>query len=89
MGFDTAVLYFFFVAKKGDEDVVKQWEKAAQKVVTTSNKYKHLSAGMTSNNLIAEEVKRMGSETAPMIVGSIAFTDHFRRRNLFQVYLFS
>uniref|UniRef100_A0A914URL5 SSD domain-containing protein n=1 Tax=Plectus sambesii TaxID=2011161 RepID=A0A914URL5_9BILA len=70
--FKAAVLNFFIVVKKTDEDLMKMWEKAALKVVA-SGKYKHLDAGLLSDNLSAEEVQRMGSETAPLLAGSIVF----------------
>uniref|UniRef100_A0A914UK13 SSD domain-containing protein n=1 Tax=Plectus sambesii TaxID=2011161 RepID=A0A914UK13_9BILA len=70
--FTTAVLYYFFVIQKGDENLITIWEQKA-KAETISNKYEHLSAGITSNNLVTQEVKRMGTKTAPMITGSIGF----------------
>lgn len=70
--FNTAVLYFYFVTKKEDVDVVKKWEDAARKLID-SGKYRHLSAGIISDNLIAAEIKRTGDETAPLLGGSVIF----------------
>uniref|UniRef100_A0A914XH91 SSD domain-containing protein n=1 Tax=Plectus sambesii TaxID=2011161 RepID=A0A914XH91_9BILA len=70
--FSTAVLYFYFVTNKEDADIVNKWENAARKLID-SGKYRHLSAGLISDNLIAAEIKRTGDETAPLLAGSITF----------------
>uniref|UniRef100_A0A914V285 SSD domain-containing protein n=1 Tax=Plectus sambesii TaxID=2011161 RepID=A0A914V285_9BILA len=70
--YDTAILYYYMVVPKSDEDVVKKWEVEARRL-TSSGKYGLLDAGLSSDNLLTEEVERMGTETAPLLVGAIVF----------------
>ncbi|TKR60789.1 hypothetical protein L596_027984 [Steinernema carpocapsae] len=63
IGFKFAILQFFLVHK----EVMYAWEDKAMEVIK-SNKYNFIRVDMASDNLVGKEVKRMGTETAPMLV---------------------
>ncbi|KAK0410513.1 hypothetical protein QR680_005167 [Steinernema hermaphroditum] len=64
-GFKVAILQFFLVHK--NKEVMYAWEDMVVDLISV-NKYNFLRVDVASDNLVGKEVKRMGSETAPMLV---------------------
>ncbi|TMS35868.1 hypothetical protein L596_003165 [Steinernema carpocapsae] len=69
--FNTAVLPFYLVSAYEDTDVMIQWQQAAIVHFEQPEYSTLLKTGMTGDNLVSTEVRRMGLETAPLIVGSV------------------
>lgn len=67
----TVVLPFYLVANYEDTDVLVSWIHEAIRLFESEEYSSLLKTGMTGDNLVTYEVRRMGSETAPLIVGSI------------------
>uniref|UniRef100_A0A7E4W9R4 SSD domain-containing protein n=1 Tax=Panagrellus redivivus TaxID=6233 RepID=A0A7E4W9R4_PANRE len=70
--FSTAVLPFYLVAEWEDVDIMVEWMHAAIALFETPEYSTLLKTGMTGDNLVTYEVQRMGTETAPLIIGSFA-----------------
>ena len=58
------------MVNKSQEHVAIAFENEVKRLLV-SNKYDALSGGMTTDNMISEEVQRMGDENAPLIGFSI------------------
>uniref|UniRef100_A0A915CYN5 SSD domain-containing protein n=1 Tax=Ditylenchus dipsaci TaxID=166011 RepID=A0A915CYN5_9BILA len=69
--FTTAVMPFYLVADYEDTDVLVNWQHAAIKLFERPEYSTWLKTGMTGDNLVSYEVRRMGIETGPLIFGSI------------------
>jgi len=69
--FSTAVLPFYLVANYEDQDVLVSWIHKAIELFEDPEYSTLLKTGMTGDNLVTYEVRRMGGETAPLIFGSI------------------
>ncbi|TKR60770.1 hypothetical protein L596_027965 [Steinernema carpocapsae] len=80
-GFKFAILQFVLVHT--DKEVMYAWEDKVGLMISCrylnltlhqamevikSNKYNFIRVDMASDNLVGKEVKRMGTETAPMLV---------------------
>lgn len=68
--FSTAILQFFIVAPEGQQELLLMWVAEA-KAFLHDDDFKILKIGMTGDILVSAEVRRMGFETAPMLIGSI------------------
>ena len=56
---------------RDDTDVMIDWMHEAIKLFEDPEYSTLLKTGITGDNLVSYEVRRMGSETAPLIFGSI------------------
>uniref|UniRef100_A0AC34FFP7 SSD domain-containing protein n=1 Tax=Panagrolaimus sp. ES5 TaxID=591445 RepID=A0AC34FFP7_9BILA len=70
--FTTAVMPFYLVADWEDTDVMIEWMHKAIEVFEDPEYSTLLKTGITGDNLVSYEVRRMGTETAPLLFGSIA-----------------
>lgn len=71
VNFTTAVLPFYLVTNWDDQDIIIKWIDKAIELFQTDEYSISLKIGMTGDNLVTFEVRRMGGETAPLIIGSI------------------
>ncbi|CAJ0919170.1 unnamed protein product, partial [Mesorhabditis belari] len=69
--FSTAILPFYLVSHHEDEKVIYNWLIEARKAFEQPQ-FAIFECGITGDLLISAEVRRMGLETAPLIVGSVA-----------------
>ncbi|KAI6193775.1 Patched-related protein 9 [Aphelenchoides besseyi] len=69
--FNTAVIPIYLVASHENTDVMIEWQHAAIELFERPEYSRLLKTGMTGDNLVSFEVRRMGIETAPLIIGSI------------------
>uniref|UniRef100_A0A158PAB8 SSD domain-containing protein n=1 Tax=Angiostrongylus cantonensis TaxID=6313 RepID=A0A158PAB8_ANGCA len=68
--FTTAILPLFLVSSYEDKDVTYVWVLAARKMFS-EERFQIFKSEVTGDSLVSSEVRRMGLETAPMIVLSI------------------
>ncbi|VDM25022.1 unnamed protein product [Toxocara canis] len=68
--FTTAILPFFVVGPEEFRPLLYKWQLEARSCFDDPD-YEMLKIGITGDNLVSEEVRRMGFETAPMLIGSI------------------
>ncbi|VDK74463.1 unnamed protein product [Litomosoides sigmodontis] len=66
--FSTAVVQLFISAS--DNKILCQWQVEVQRQCGREE-FQLLSIGLTSDCLVSSEVRRMGTETAPLLFGSI------------------
>ncbi|KAL3994386.1 Patched family protein [Acanthocheilonema viteae] len=66
--FSTAVIELFISAP--DDEILYEWQLEIQRQ-HSQEEFKLLSIGLTSDCLVSVEVRRMGSETVPVLFGSI------------------
>ncbi|KAK0396179.1 hypothetical protein QR680_001609 [Steinernema hermaphroditum] len=69
--FTTAIMPFYLVSAYEDTDVMIEWQRAAIALFEQPKYSRLLKTGMTGDNLVSYEVRRMGLETAPLIIGSV------------------
>uniref|UniRef100_A0AC35U847 SSD domain-containing protein n=1 Tax=Rhabditophanes sp. KR3021 TaxID=114890 RepID=A0AC35U847_9BILA len=69
--FDTAIMSIYLVAPNNDVDIIIQWQNEAIKMFKSTKYSDILKIGMTGDNLVSQEVRRMGIETAPLLIGSV------------------
>ncbi|KAL3091681.1 hypothetical protein niasHS_005867 [Heterodera schachtii] len=69
--FTTAVMPFYLVADYKDNELLVKWQKAAVELFERSQYSRLLKTGMTGDNMVTAEVRRMGLETAPLLLGSV------------------
>ncbi|CAJ0567212.1 unnamed protein product, partial [Mesorhabditis spiculigera] len=70
--FSTAILPFYMVSHHEDEKVIYNWLIEAKKTFELPEFSKLFECEITGDLLISAEVRRMGLETAPLIIGSVA-----------------
>ncbi|KAI1698205.1 patched family domain-containing protein [Ditylenchus destructor] len=70
--FTTAIMPFYLVADYEDTDIMIKWQHKAIELFERPQYSNLLKTGMTGDNLVSYEVRRMGIETGPLIFGSIA-----------------
>lgn len=68
--FTTVILAFYIVFGETDRSLALEWQLGAR-ALFHDPQYNLINAEITGDNLVSVEVKRMGSETAPLIIGSI------------------
>jgi hypothetical protein len=68
--FTTVILPFYLVFGDGDHNLALEWQLGAR-ALFQSRQYDLINAEITGDNLVSVEVQRMGSETAPILIGSI------------------
>ena len=71
--FTTAIMPFFMVATVENTDVLIEWQKKAIALFERKDYSRWFRTGMTGDNLVSYEVRRMGVETGPLLFGSITF----------------
>ncbi|GMS79854.1 hypothetical protein PENTCL1PPCAC_2029 [Pristionchus entomophagus] len=64
-GFRSAILHFFLVHKS--RKVMYSWENKVVDLLY-SDKYPLLNSGAASDNLVAQEIRSMGTKTAPLLL---------------------
>ncbi|PAV86910.1 hypothetical protein WR25_03367 [Diploscapter pachys] len=64
-GFTTAILRFYMTYS--DPKLLIKWEDKLVELLYDSHKYPLLTAGAGSDNLVAKEVKAIGTKTAPLL----------------------
>uniref|UniRef100_A0A0N4ZIT9 Raf homolog serine/threonine-protein kinase n=1 Tax=Parastrongyloides trichosuri TaxID=131310 RepID=A0A0N4ZIT9_PARTI len=69
--FDTAMLPLFLVAPDNRSNILIEWEKKALKLFKEESYSRFLKIGMTGDLLVSSEIRRMGVETAPILIGSV------------------
>ncbi|VDO26839.1 unnamed protein product [Haemonchus placei] len=69
--FSTAILPFYLVSSYEDTDVIYKWLLAARETFQ-EKRFSIFKCEVTGDSLVSAEVRRMGVETAPMIIMSIA-----------------
>ncbi|KHJ89369.1 hypothetical protein OESDEN_10808 [Oesophagostomum dentatum] len=69
--FSTAILPFYLVTSYEDSGVTYQWLLEAKKVFL-EERFDIFKCEVTGDALVSAEVRRMGMETAPMIVLSVS-----------------
>uniref|UniRef100_A0A915BH66 Patched family protein n=1 Tax=Parascaris univalens TaxID=6257 RepID=A0A915BH66_PARUN len=70
--FTTAILPFFVVSPEEFRPLLYKWQLEARSCFN-DHEYSILKIEITGDNLVSEEVRRMGFETAPILIGSIIF----------------
>uniref|UniRef100_A0A0N5ARV1 SSD domain-containing protein n=1 Tax=Syphacia muris TaxID=451379 RepID=A0A0N5ARV1_9BILA len=68
--FRSAIEALFLVGHPNQRDLLFKWILEAKKE-TNKEKWNLLTVGMISDSLVSYEVRRMGIETAPLIVGAM------------------
>uniref|UniRef100_A0A0K0FCQ3 SSD domain-containing protein n=1 Tax=Strongyloides venezuelensis TaxID=75913 RepID=A0A0K0FCQ3_STRVS len=71
VSFDTAMLLLFVVAPNNDANILVEWEKKVLNIFKEERFSKYLKVGMTGDLLVSSEIRRMGMETAPVLIGSV------------------
>uniref|UniRef100_A0A183C9J7 SSD domain-containing protein n=1 Tax=Globodera pallida TaxID=36090 RepID=A0A183C9J7_GLOPA len=69
--FTTAVMPFYLVSDYKDTELLNKWQKAAVELFERPQYSRLFKTGMTGDNMVTAEVRRMGVETAPLLVGSV------------------
>ncbi|CEF59990.1 Sterol-sensing domain and Patched family-containing protein [Strongyloides ratti] len=69
--FDTAMFLLFIVAPNNNTNILIEWEKQILKLFNDENFTRYLKIGMTGDLLVSSEIRRMGLETAPILIGSV------------------
>uniref|UniRef100_A0A0N5CGC4 SSD domain-containing protein n=1 Tax=Strongyloides papillosus TaxID=174720 RepID=A0A0N5CGC4_STREA len=71
VSFDTAMLLLFVVAPNNDINILVEWEKKVLNIFKEERFSRYLKVGMTGDLLVSSEIRRMGIETAPVLIGSV------------------
>ncbi|CAD6191995.1 unnamed protein product [Caenorhabditis auriculariae] len=75
--FTTAILPFYLVVSNSSSEVIFQWLQEARKIFAEPRFAELFVIEATGDSLVSSEVRRMGFETAPLIVASVALITVF------------